>query len=278
MKLKNIPFFGRRTKSLIRQLKLAGYRPDMFDADEALRWNEAKFDFAAARAQLDGALTDLGRRAFDPARDSIHWLLAASIVQRFAPMRILELGTFTGEFTALLSRLYPQAEVVTVDLPDSDPLLQRTYGRKKSTKYEMEIAKRKVNLDHPNIKPVRCNSFFLLDSVEGPFDVVWVDAGHRFPDVAWDLCNAFHLVRRGGIILVDDVTIDPSFRSATLGPDCDIVLRYVAERVPITIRYFLKRRNEEAYLVQKEYVVLCEKPLIWPPDNPSVSPTESVPA
>jgi predicted O-methyltransferase YrrM len=238
----------------------------MFDADEGVRWGKAALDFGRSRARLDGVLKSLGIPAFNPAKDSIHWVLAAAIEQRFSPKRILEIGTFKGQFTAILSRLYPEAEIVTVDLPESDPLLREMYGRKKSATLEREMAQRTANLNTGNIHQVKCNSFFLLDVVQGPFDIIWVDAGHRFPDVAWDLCNAFHLVRPGGIVMADDVTLDPALSTSTLGPDTEIVLRYVADRTEAPIYYFLKRRNEAIFLdpKKKKFVAWCEKPATWP--------------
>jgi len=267
MKLNRIPYVGRRMEQAIRRVKLAGYRPEVIEQEEAARWDQAGLDFERARQKFDNARSKLGGKPFDPTRDSIHWILAAAVEQRFRPRRILELGTFTGEFTALLAELYPEAEIVTVDLPETDPLLQGMYGRKKPATLEREMTLRSANLSRSNVTVVKSNSFFLLDAVRGPFDVVWVDAGHKFPDVAWDLCNAFYLVRTGGIVMADDVTRNLEFSSKNLGPDTEIVLSYVAERTEMPVHYFLKRRNEASYLnpPATKHVAWCEKPASWPP-------------
>lgn len=137
------------------------------------------------------------------------------------------------------------------------------YGRSKPDRFESEMRRRADNMKFSNIRPMKCNSFFLLDAVSGPFDLAWVDAGHKFPDVAWDLCSAFHLVRPGDIIMADDVTLDPNFANRNLGPDTQIVLRYVADRIPSQIHYFLKRRNENSYLHVKKFVAWLDKPADW---------------
>jgi predicted O-methyltransferase YrrM len=259
-KIRRIPFFGRRLASLEQRIKLRGYRPDMYDAEELEQRAASGLDFTAGASRLAEVTRALELPDYDPARDSVHWLLAGCVEQRLQPRRILELGTFTGQFTAILAKLFPDAEISTVDLPPDDPLLRGMYGRKKAGKLERELAQRAKYLAHPNIVPIACNTFFLLDAVKGPFDLIWVDAGHRFPDVAWDLCNAYHLTRPGGVLMADDVTLDPNFTSKTLGPDSVIVLQYLAERRPVSLHYFLKRRNVNNHLHQRKYVAWLMKP------------------
>jgi predicted O-methyltransferase YrrM len=270
LKLKHVPYVGHRLDAAIRKVRLQGYRPGMFDAEEEQRWRESSLDFERARERLASVLMRLDEPPFDSERHSIHWVLAACIEQRLAPKRILELGTFRGQFTAILAELYPDAEVFTVDLPDWDPLVLRMYKRQKPDVLERERAAREHNLNRSNVTRVEANSFFLLDAIAGPFDAIWVDAGHKFPDVAWDICNAFHLARPGGIVMLDDVTTDPAFATKNLGPDSEIVLRYVAERTNVRMHYFLKRRNAVAFLhpTRRKNVVWCEKPTIWPGGKP----------
>src|SRR5262249_17307324 len=123
--------------------------------------------------------------------------------------RILELGTYDGEFTAILSRLFPKGSIVTVDLPDDDPIMRQTYGRDDAGRLAEFKRTQKQNVDAPNVQTVSSNTAFLLDRVPSPtrhsFDFVWVDGGHLYPDVAWDMAYAFHLCRPGGVVAVDDV-------------------------------------------------------------------------
>jgi predicted O-methyltransferase YrrM len=260
MRLSDIPYFGPRARALLGSVKARSYRREIFDVEEGKLWERAGLDYAAAVTRLDASLAALGLKTFDVERRSIHWALAAAVEQKLVPARILELGTFDGGFTRILSQLYPHSEITTVDLPGSDPVMREMYSRREPERLEREMEKRRANLARSNISAIEINTFFLLDHVAPPFDLVWVDAGHRFPDVAWDLCNAFHLVRPGGIVMVDDVTMDPAVSGANLGPDTDITLRYIAQRIGDPIHHFLKRRNVSGYLYpeQRKYVAWCE--------------------
>ena len=76
----------------------------------------------------------------------------------------------------------------------------------------------------------------------GPFDLIWVDGGHLYPEVAWDLAAAHHLCRDGGQLLCDDVIPAPDGpRTAYVSPDSYQVLDYFAVRTGETLRLFLKR-------------------------------------
>jgi len=212
---------------------------------------------AAVRAAIDAAGLDSSRglqllnnllresqgRPFDFGRDSVHWLIFACLGDALpATRRILEIGTYDGQFTAILARLFPAAEIVTVDLPESDPILRTTYERKADEDYRRFVEKRNANLGSANIVFRQFNSAFLLDRVRGPFDLVWVDGGHLYPEVAWDIAAAHHLCRDGGYLLCDDVIPAPDGpRTAYVSPDSYQVLDYFAERTGETLLLFLKR-------------------------------------
>ena len=99
-------------------------------ASENKKLQSADLDTVAALSLLNPLLVRRRGHGFDWAEDSVHWLVFAAYA-RFGKSikRILEIGTFDGEFTWLLSQLFPEARIVTVDLPDSDPLLRGLYDR-----------------------------------------------------------------------------------------------------------------------------------------------------
>ncbi|WP_297669388.1 class I SAM-dependent methyltransferase [uncultured Desulfovibrio sp.] len=121
--------------------------------------------------------------------------------------RILELGTYNGEFTFFLSRIFPDAEIVTVDLPDSDPVFCATYGRDEVEARKNFIEKRNHRLASNRITFIQRNSFFLPSLGLKKFDCIWVDASHIFPAVAWDVCNAYHLLNDNCFMAFDDIFI-----------------------------------------------------------------------
>ncbi|MCX7064434.1 MAG: class I SAM-dependent methyltransferase [Proteobacteria bacterium] len=212
---------------------------------------------------LNAVLHDIRGMPFNFAKDSVHWLLFACLTRSTEPVaRILEIGTFDGQFTAILARLFPSAEIVTVDLPESDPILRSTYERELDTQYQRFVATRSGNLAAPNIRFRQFNSAFLLDNVQGPFDLIWVDGGHLYPEVAWDIAAAHHLCREGGYLLCDDVipALDGQ-RTAYVSPDSFQVLRYVADRTGATLHLFLKRCGFKHAVVPRtrKFVAMLER-------------------
>lgn len=155
----------------------------------------------------------------------------------FEPKTILELGTFMGYSTRFLAMLWPNAQIYTVDIPDSDPL----YGAKWTPRRQF---------DEPNIHAVAANTVHILDQNLPNFDLIWLDAGHGFPSVAIDHVYCIHKLNPGGWLFTDDVTppLDPVNRKS--GP------------IYQTIEYIEARQNEKfRYLLQRESV---EK---WAEDN-----------
>jgi predicted O-methyltransferase YrrM len=200
---------------------------------------------------------------FDFASDSIHWLVFSALsVAKTDVRHILEIGTFDGEFTWILSRLFPEAKITTVDLPGSDPLLRDFYNRESDSDFQRYKAKQKANLANGNINLVESNSFFLLDKVSEKFDLIWVDGGHLYPEVAWDLCSAYHLCRDDGQVLCDDVIpLKKFYKDRYVSTESFEVLKYLQARTPIELILFLKRRNPFFFAVKKDrkYVSCMQK-------------------
>lgn len=268
-----------RVTSLIRFIKPSTYwnraRRAWFDwsydfqkvrNEENDRFRAAGYDQHAALAELDQHLLDMELPVFEKCGDmaSVHWLLFACLARRHRIARVLEIGTFDGQTTSLLARLFPLAEVVTVELPSTDPILANTYeyvrgGLNKLTAFEERLRK---NIHAPNIKLVRANSFFLPAVVEGDFDLVWIDGGHLYPEIAWDICNAYHRVRSGGFLMCDDIIIHPKGkRDAYVSPDAHDVLQYLVARTSDRLELYLKRTSAEwsADPRARKYVALLTK-------------------
>lgn len=222
----------------------------------------AGLDPDAGQKRLDAVLAGLRDAPFDFGRDSVHWLLFACLAEREGDAaRILELGTFDGAFTAILARLFPAAEITTIDLPESDPILRTSYDREEDDAYRAFVRKRDANVAAPNVRALAVNSVFLLDHVDGPFDLVWVDAGHLYPEVAWDLANARHLCRPGGALLCDDVLDEDGESTDYVSPDSLHVLRYLEARTDDRLSLHLKRCSRKSAAVPRtrKYVALLER-------------------
>lgn len=225
------------------------YRVDDAHREETARFESMDLDPVAGQALLDRVQGSLEDRASAPAESmaSVHWLLFACIRLRSEIDRVLEIGTFDGETALLLSLLFERANITTLDLPLDDAIFAGTYNRDDAAEREAILARQAANTAEERIDLVLSNSFFLPAVVSGQFDLVWVDGGHRYPEIAWDICNAYHLTRPGGWMLVDDVMRHPrAHEDIDVGRDTFAVLQYLERRIPERIAYFLKRESAAA--------------------------------
>lgn len=199
---------------------------------------------------------------------SNHWLLfsAISLFDK-KPSTILEIGTFDAETTKLLTKLFPAAEVTTVDLKDNDPIFKDFYNRDTESKRSEFIRKRNEILQSSEkITFIQDSSFFLLERIPSnqKFDLIWVDGAHNFPEVAWDICSSYHLLSDNGIMMCDDIIFkEAGHRDEYASPDAKIVLDHLTQRRKDLISpfYFLKRNSAEwsSDPRKRKYVALLKK-------------------
>lgn len=123
----------------------------------------------------------------------------------FKPKRILEIGTYDGKTAAILSYLFPDAKIITIDLNDSDPLFKSTYNRNFNLKLFLRRRNDILN-KNKNIKFIQCNSLELTlkNDIENQ-DLIWVDGAHGYPTAAIDITNSIKLLNQNGILMCDDV-------------------------------------------------------------------------
>jgi predicted O-methyltransferase YrrM len=127
--------------------------------------------------------------AFSEAKSNVH--------------KILEIGTFNGETAKILSRLFPNSLITTIDLPSSELSKSKIYGYE--TKNDLMISKRKKNLKlATNVNFKEMNSLELIHH-ESKYDLIWIDGDHSYPTAAIDISNAVRLLTKNGIALCDDV-------------------------------------------------------------------------
>lgn len=259
---------SRVVAKLRQQAAVWSYDLDAIEVQENAKFEQVGLNRDSGLARLDMVLADMGARPFDDldGTDSIHWLLFSSLSVSARAQditRILEIGTFRGKTALLLHKLFPHAHVTTCDLPITDPIMRQTYRRETGHLLADYLSVRDSRVQREGITFVETNSFFLPEKTGPEFDLVWVDGGHLFPEVAWDICNAWHLCRPGGLILCDDIIPDPRGGDAYGSDASHVVLQYIAARTQATPTYFLKRRNPHwsADAVRRKYVAWIERPL-----------------
>lgn len=120
--------------------------------------------------------------------------------------KILEIGTWDGEFSHLLSNLFPESEIFTIDLPHTDERFINSYNRRDQLNNFIE--KRSDNLNKKNIKFIEIDSENLLEKFEkNSFDIIWVDGDHHDPTVTRDIFNSYEILKKNGLMIVDDLLL-----------------------------------------------------------------------
>jgi len=158
--------------------------------------------------KLNKCLNDLNFPGYDEKKGmfSEHLIIFSAISNSsYKPKRILEIGTYDGKTAAVLSYLFPDSEITTIDLKDNDPIFKSTYNR--SSNLKAFIKTRNDNLrKNKNIKFIQCNS---LELTQKNFlkmqDLIWVDGDHVYPTAAIDIANSIRLLNKNGILMCDDI-------------------------------------------------------------------------
>lgn len=88
-----------------------------------------------------------------------------------------------------------------------------------------------------------------LSASDRSTDLIWLDAGHQFPEVAWDHFYCLSTLTPSGWLLSDDIEPDKP---------CGQTLRYFEER-GFDVRYLLKRETPEDYLWRPKMLGLVRK-------------------
>ncbi len=177
----------------VDRVRQRGYEARYDEAETAAaereKFHRLGFDYDRAVVRLDDVLTGLGKPPFmaQEGTASVHWVLFACAAQRFEVRRILEIGTFDGETTRLLSLLFPAAQIVTLELPDDDPIFAGTYQREDPANRHAFVQRLAENTAGPNIELIKANSIFLPSLGLEAFDLIWVDGSHLYPEVAWEI-------------------------------------------------------------------------------------------
>jgi predicted O-methyltransferase YrrM len=199
---------------------------------------------------------ELGLRSDDD--ESVHRLAFTALqMSGFRPEFILELGTLHGEATVHLASLFPEATIYTVELPADDPLL--SVWHQDSAKRDVDLARRFAG--HSNIRQIRANTFDLMGLDLPMFDLIWLDAGHHYPEVAWDHAYCLNRLRLGGWLLSDDIIVPDAQKGALRNEDFAPykLIEYVKARKPWANGLLLKRENPKRYLKNRKYIAWFQK-------------------
>lgn len=153
--------------------------------------------------------------------NSEHQLIFAALSKNknYTIENILEIGTYDGKNALLLSKLFPNAKIQTIDLPHETKQFKSTYNRKNREDLENFVNSRNQLLaNQNNIELIETNSINLVNEKK-IFDLIWIDGAHGSPVVVIDIINSLRLSNLNSLILCDDVHVktlkkqDPNYFS-----------------------------------------------------------------
>jgi predicted O-methyltransferase YrrM len=209
------------------------------------KFSEWNFDRKQAMSKIDTVLQELYQENYSENNGmwSEHLVIMAAISSQPNEIRnILEIGTFDGQTARILSKLFPESEITTIDLP------QNIVDTKEIYKYAHEgnkLQSQRINnlKGCSNVRFVEINSLSLINE-NSKFDLIWVDGAHGYPIVAIDLINSLRIVTPHGYVMCDDVydftySNDSEYRSTG---DYETLIA-LSEAGMIKYQLFLKRIN-----------------------------------
>ena len=109
-------------------------------------------------------------------------------------INILEIGSFEGMSVLFFDRYLKVKNLYSVDFKKNDNFLYNISGLK--------------NINFFNMK----SDDFFKKKLDINFDVIYVDGSHYSIDVFNDLTNSDLLLKKGGILIIDDLLLDFSIR------------------------------------------------------------------
>ncbi len=179
------------------------YNLELYERKQNEIFNSLNFD----RRESLQKLIDLKKNINYPVREmsSEHEIIFSAIASKKKVNKILEIGTFDGWNSYLLSKLFPSSQIVTLDLDEKDRNFSKFYNRQDKLN-DFILERNKILKKSDNIVFRKTNSINMINFKE-KYDLIWIDGAHGYPVATIDIVNALNLVEKEGIILCDDVFI-----------------------------------------------------------------------
>lgn len=236
-------------KNIVRKLK-ENLNDDMVYNEKL--FNKLNFNISIIRSTLE----EHKYNYFDD-RISWHYHLFAGLSTQKKDIKILEIGTYLGEFTNFLSKIFPYSEIATCDLKSTDINFISSYDRDSEDKLSKFLEIRKNNLDRKNIKFLEIDSFNLLDNFsENSFDLIWIDGDHNNPQVTFDIFQSLRLLKTDGLMICDDI-IKKNNQKFRFSNESYLTLKYLDEKKIVKSEFIFKRVTSN--YKDKKYISISKK-------------------
>ena len=216
-------------------------------------------DRLAIRQRLDACLQAVSLPAYneDCGMYSEHLMLFAAIAisSRYNPTNILEIGTYDGKTACILSKLFPQAIITTIDLKDDDPIFASSYERGEEKARQSFIKSRNSTLSKGDkINFVQGNSLELSRIESSQYDLIWVDGAHGYPHACCDIANSIRLLSSQGILMCDDVWTKLRVSDSIYSSIASWETLQAYDSAGITLTKLLRKRLGSKHLGEEKYV------------------------
>ena len=129
-----------------------------------------------------------------------------SLLENFEIKEILEIGTWDAKNAFLLSVLFKNASIDTIDLKKDHNEFKDFYNRNNKVnefvKQRDEIIFKEKRIHFKELNSLR------LYNYDKKYDLIWIDGAHGYPVVCMDIINSLKLLNPKGIIMCDDIFIN----------------------------------------------------------------------
>lgn len=130
---------------------------------------------------------------------SFWWLWKILLDEVPKNARILEIGVFRGATLSVWKLMREDVEIFGITPLD-------TSGGVWESDYESDICKihDTFGLPYPKIINGRSQQVVSLASIQGDYDIIYIDGDHSFEGALSDLTNYSLMVKNGGFLVIDD--------------------------------------------------------------------------
>jgi len=193
-------------RKIIFLYKKANYNFKAFELEQNKRFVKSKLDRVEGKKKLKKIKENY--KFLEREMSSEHEVLfsSISIAPKIKINNILEIGTFDGVNAFLLSKLFQNSKIETIDLKSNEIDFTSTYKRNKNVEKFINLRDSLLSKIE-NIKFIELNSVKLIFS-QKKYDLIWIDGAHGYPVCCIDIINSVKLLNRNGIIMVDDILIE----------------------------------------------------------------------
>ena len=133
-----------------------------------------------------------------------------TIVRVLKPSTVVETGVASGVSTTLILKalsLNHKGCLFSIDMPNLDPLARLPEGKNVGWLVPNDLKERwhlTLGLSKDKLKP-------LLQEL-GSIDLFLHDSEHSYENMMFEFKTAYSFLRKGGILLADDITVNNAFR------------------------------------------------------------------